>query len=341
MEARRVRRAALRLEYEGRDISADVAPHLVFARYVDQAHAKADELEVVLEDRDGRWSGAWCPKSGAKLTASIEVLDWRDRAPRVLMECGDFTINRLTLQGPHGALKMTGLSAFVNSSLRREARSRAWNDTTLERMAGDIAGEHKLGLVYEGREIKLKRQDQRGESDLAFITRVAEEYGFRVKSAEGSLVLVEAAKMDAQAPVLTLTKGQDDLLGYEISLEVGETFKGVNAQHWSSEEKRLVQKKFSPAGAPDNAQTLQVRQRAQDQAEAEIQAKAELRRRNERQRGGTLSLMGAPDLRAGGVVELKGFGAFGGRFGLDEVTHELNRAGVYVTTAKIKATLEY
>ena len=58
------RRAEVVLEYEGVDISRDIAPFLVGFVYTDNAHGRDDELSVTLEDREGRWRDPWYPEKG-------------------------------------------------------------------------------------------------------------------------------------------------------------------------------------------------------------------------------------------------------------------------------------
>ena len=70
------RRAELSVRIDGHDAAGIVAPYLKEFSFTDNAHGKADELQIVLHDRDGKWAGAWCPKKGMMVQASIVCKSW-------------------------------------------------------------------------------------------------------------------------------------------------------------------------------------------------------------------------------------------------------------------------
>ena len=58
------RRVELKVNYQGIDISRDIAKHLVSFSYTDNATNEADDLEITLEDSEGLWHGDWLPEKG-------------------------------------------------------------------------------------------------------------------------------------------------------------------------------------------------------------------------------------------------------------------------------------
>ncbi|MDE7064977.1 MAG: late control protein, partial [Desulfovibrionaceae bacterium] len=61
-----MRRCTLTLLYEGRDISADIGPDLLSFTFTDKSGSKgeADDVQIVISDRDRRWQGPWRPRRG-------------------------------------------------------------------------------------------------------------------------------------------------------------------------------------------------------------------------------------------------------------------------------------
>lgn len=78
-----------RIIYEGKDISADISPYLLSVGYTDRLSGESDELELRLEDTDGRWRGDWYPGKGDSLTVSIGY------AGQEPVSCGSFEIDEI------------------------------------------------------------------------------------------------------------------------------------------------------------------------------------------------------------------------------------------------------
>ena len=72
-----MRRATITLTIQGKDVSQDLAPHLLSFSYTDKADDELDDLQLVLEDREGLWQGDWLPKHGDVITAKITTDSFR------------------------------------------------------------------------------------------------------------------------------------------------------------------------------------------------------------------------------------------------------------------------
>lgn len=53
------RRTAIRVAFEGVDISDDIAPYLISLQYTDAEDAETDDLQIKLHDREGVWALSW------------------------------------------------------------------------------------------------------------------------------------------------------------------------------------------------------------------------------------------------------------------------------------------
>ena len=59
------------LSYEQKNITSDITPYVRSVTYTDYLSGQSDELEVELEDADGRWARHWYPGKGDTLTLKI------------------------------------------------------------------------------------------------------------------------------------------------------------------------------------------------------------------------------------------------------------------------------
>lgn len=123
MQVAKVPRPVFRLSYEQKDISSDVTPYVRSVTYTDYLQGQSDELEVELEDADGRWIGAWYPGMGDKLTLRIGY----DGEP--LLPCGSFEIDEIGFGGAPSIVTIRGLSTGVTVPVRTKEHKPYENTT--------------------------------------------------------------------------------------------------------------------------------------------------------------------------------------------------------------------
>ena len=69
------RRAYVDLIYNGTAATAEISGFVTDISYTDPASGEADSLDITLQDRDRRWTGAWIPVAGDTLAATIRALN--------------------------------------------------------------------------------------------------------------------------------------------------------------------------------------------------------------------------------------------------------------------------
>ncbi len=95
------------LIYQGVDISSELGPETTSITYTDNHHGKVDEIDVTVQDKDGRWKGSWKPKRRQ------DDPDHFDGKGGVL-PCGDFEMDEPEAEGDRGtatAMTIRGLAA--------------------------------------------------------------------------------------------------------------------------------------------------------------------------------------------------------------------------------------
>lgn len=335
-----MRRARLALAYDGVDISADLAPHLVGFSYTDRAHGKQDDISVILEDRGGLWRGPWFPDRGATLRASLVVADWLRPGASGVLNCGTFSVDEIEYSWPPATVRIGAVAVSIDSDLRGELKSRAWEASTLRDIAGEIASGAGLALLFDSRRNpKWSRIDQREESDAALVERLCREAALNCKVTAGKLVIFAGEDYDARPAALTITPDTAGLLGGTLRAQTAQVYRGASASYWDAKAQQLRAYSYTPKRAPRSGKTLKLNERYETKAQAEVAAKAALRTANGQEFAGSLTMLGRPDVAAGQNVALSGFGAYDGKYAVEEARHSYDNGGGYTTALALRVTV--
>lgn len=326
------------LSYNGRAITQDIAPYVRSATYTDHLSGEADGLDIDLEDTDGRWLDRWYPEKGASL---VFKFGYRG-AP--LTAAGVFDLDELELAGPPSTVRIKGLAAGVQAPTRtREAR--AYEKTTLAAIAQHIAKQHKMTLVGKIEPLSIDRATQYMEGDLAFLRRLAAQYGYAFKVTENNARLVFWKTADLHLQAAIRRYAPEDLARWSFRDKVTDVPASVEVRHHNPQTKQLVVYSVkdgettvvgSTAGKAHSADTVRLSRRAPNKSSAEAQAKAELDRRLLERTSGEISLEGDPALSAGANIELVGFGKLSGLYTITRATHSFARNAGYTTALELK-----
>lgn len=219
------------LKYNVKDITHDITAYVTSITFTDKLSGESDEIEIELEDSAQRWRDAWYPGMGDTLTLQLGYKG------QTLAECGRFSIDEIELSGPPDSVSLRGRSASVTHAMRTKS-NRGFENTTLAAIAGRIAHKHKLKLEGQIAPLKLERITQYGESDLAFLTRLAKDYGYMVKVTSEKLIFSHLGKLREAPSLRTLTSS--DIARYTLRDTLHEVYKGVKNKHQNSQSRTLV-----------------------------------------------------------------------------------------------------
>lgn len=331
-----MRTASLQLHYDSTDISTAIAPFVEGFSYTDYASGKADDLQITMEDCDQRWKNGWHPRKGALLRASLSCTV----AGRTsTLECGSFEIDELEPSGPPERVVIRAASAAIGKSLRREKKSRAWENTSLQALAAALADQHGLALFFQGPGLEFKRLDQRDESDLAFLQRLCNEHGLNIKISDEKLIIFSGAEFEAKDASFSLTRGDRQIVSYSFKNKADDIYHSCQIDYFDPLTKELKSHTFTPPDAPEIGQVLKVTTRVESLAAAQRLAVTSLRRKNKKEVTATLVLVGDPAILAGLNLALSGFGVYDGKYFIDEAGHAARPA--YLTTIKLHKVLGY
>ncbi|EAP7573496.1 phage late control D family protein [Salmonella enterica subsp. enterica] len=186
---------------------------------------EADQVVISVDDTDGE---VQLPKRGTKLAVSM---GWKGEA---LIYKGLYIVDEISHEGPPDRLDITASSADFRAefNVKREV---SWHDVTVERVVSAIA--HRYGLKAQISEmlmdIEIDHADQTQESDMSFLTRMADMLGAIATVKNGSLLFIlpgGGVTADGRAlPSFVLTRSHGDRHRFRISDR--QAYTGVRA-YW-------------------------------------------------------------------------------------------------------------
>lgn len=318
----KIRRASLSLSYNNVDITTDLSDYLVSFSYEDNSDNKADDLQIVLEDKKGLWRGSWYPNKGARLVASIITQDWEFAGTTQTLPLGSFEIDEINYAGPPDVVTLKAVSIPVHSSLVDEDKIRAWEDVALSAVAGDIANEAQLELMFDsGFDPEYDRIEQSEEPDLPFLQRLCDKAGLSLKVSSDKIIIFDSAKYEEMPSVFVITKGRSDIIAYEFTSATRNIYSAARIEYQPSLWEDPIEYTYTPPNAPETGKTLFINERASSLAEAEKIARLKLRKINANENRASITLLGNQLLVAGVNVTLSGYGNFDGKYFIESAVH--------------------
>jgi phage protein D len=298
----------------GNDVTAPIGDRLIGITVTDASGETADTAEIEIDDRDYLVA---LPAVGAVLQIAMGLGE-------ELVELGQFVVDEIGGTVGPDTMSIKAKSADMRAAIK-SAKTRAWQDVTLEDIVAKIAGEHGLAKQISDslKSIHYIYLAQTSESDLNFLTRIARDLDATCKPAGGALVFVktgEGKAADGTAlPVFTVHRSQMASASWQLT---GRGKFGRVVAEWSKRGTGRVEKVTAGNEEPEHI----LRTRYANQVEAQRAADAALAK--SKRNSGTLSVeLGGywGDLMAEGLIDVSGIKPeLNGRWLVKTVTHRLN-----------------
>ena len=129
-----VRTAYPAIILDGQDYYNALAPYFVSMTYEDSCDGqKADDLHIILADRDHKFISTWAPKAGASLSAQIICERWfAPNAAALKLDCGKFWIDTIEFTLPDSKVLIKATSIPTDVRIKTSTETRGWEKTTLQ-----------------------------------------------------------------------------------------------------------------------------------------------------------------------------------------------------------------
>lgn len=335
----KIKNPLFKITYEGKDITRDITKSLISVTYNDAEEGETDEVSIEVEDTDGLWRDAWYPSKGDKMELSIGY-------DGIMVNCGKFVVDEIQLRGAPDTVMIRGLAAATNSPLRTK-NSTAHEKQTLKQIADKIAAKNQLTVKGEIANIQIERVTQNRESDLAFLARIAKEYGYLFSVRDKVLTFTSIYGVENGQPVLEIDR--TDLIAYSVTDKSVKTFKSATVQYRDPKSNKVVSATVKAGDAIEGgtgtvggantttaSDVLEIKDKAENPQQARLKAQAALHKANSEGQEGTFDLYGEPLLVAGNNFTLTGMGKLSGRWHISRSSHSISRDSGYKTALEAK-----
>jgi uncharacterized protein len=315
------------LTYLGVNITADVSQMVLAIRYVDRLGGTAGELEVELEDHAKRWQGPWYPALGDIVSLQIGY------SGEAMLDCGEFQIDELELDGPPDVMRIRCLAAYVTAAMRTP-NTMAYESMGIVEIAGQIAAKYGLIAVtapaVAESDVEFARITQRRETDLEFLKRLAREHNFDFTVRAGQLVFYALAALEAAPAAALITR--PDTVRFSFRNRTRRIYEGAQVAYFDPDTKQLITQSAAADSAVPTGDTLKVVTRCENAHQAQVKAEAALHMHNMVAVDALIEGPGNTALVAGNNVQLSGWGRLDGTYMVETAAHRVARARGYTTS---------
>ena len=296
--------ADLRVTLDGADLTDRIRPRLVSLTLSEKRGGEADQLDIVIEDSDGRVA---LPREGARLSVQ---LGWRQGGDVTvgMVDKGSFVVDEVGHGGPPDVITLRARSADMTGDVRRR-RDGSWHGTTIGAVLGQVAARQGLQLRCAPvlASIAIPALAQQRESDMALVKRLGRDHDAVATFKRGALIFAPIGAATSSSgrplPALTIARRHGDT--HDFRREKREEAEGVTA---SWHDRAGAKKQKVTVGKADGAKRLP--RTYASEAEAKRAAKAAAGRARREPLSLSLNLaLGQPGLFPERPTRVSGFKA--------------------------------
>lgn len=334
-----------RLDYGRSDAKAETSRWVLGFDFTDNVHGELDELDIRLDDREGYFSGAFWPQKGDDLTAAI---GWDSGPLGGLYGCGAFEIDESWLEAPPRTVRVLALSPGPKHK-HRQKNGRSFSNCTLRDIVERVAEGLEFGIGGKVPKIGFRHVIQKGETDLAFLRRLAEGFGCYLSVKDRRIGFTPIKDLLNQQVFATIQ--ESDCSHYTLRTKTSEQHHAAVVRFFDPGTKARIAQFVKPlepliasrprtplevvlkprSYVPERVDALKLYGRVEDEAQAKARIDAAMLKAKMGQIEGTLTLAGDPRLRAGMKVGLEGFGVLDTEYLVKKARHRFERDSGYTT----------
>lgn len=217
-------RPSFDIKVAGESVPA-VNDRLISLTVTDNRGFDADTIDLVLEDADG---AIQLPSRGTQISVAI---GWEGTQ---LVYKGMYTVDEITHSGPPDRLTISARSVDFRDTFNMK-REYSWHNTTVSDVVRAIASRYNLkaGISTDLADIEIDHADQTSESDISFLTRMAEMLGGAATVKNGTLLFITPGSGRSASgkalPSIKITRQSGDQHNFRIADR--DAYTGVTA-YW-------------------------------------------------------------------------------------------------------------
>lgn len=322
------RKAVPSLSFNGKNVNTSLADYLQSVSCEDVASGSSDAITITLQNIDTKWMNQWYPSKGDKIAGSIAFKNWEKDGDNRKVNCGTFILDEIKFSGGPLEVRISGLSIPASESFKTRERTKTWKNVTIKKIGQEIAGRYKLGLSYNGPNIRIASIEQTDKSDSAFLYDVCQKYGLSMKVFNDKIVIYDQTAQEKKSAKATLNRASfvDDDWEYTDALEG--TYTGARISYKSGQDNKEISVYLGlKAENASGSRVLNITETAEDQNTAYYMAAAKVNKSNEQATTLSGKIWTNPAICAGICVTLSGMGKANGKYFVDKSTIEVTDVG--------------
>ena len=344
----KARNTTLKIFSGGTDIFPALENYFKSFKYSDSIKSEADTAEIVLADAaHNLLKKGVIPAKNSELNINIIKQNWNSRIltetnPTLNLPLGYFELDKIIYQGTPTELHLKLTTIPSKKGLRGVERHVSWENTTLNRIAADIAARAGLQLFYDVEDIEIKRAEQ-NSSDLAFLKTLCRNNGLNLKIADKKMIIFDAETYENKSPVITVARDGEILKQFSFEMKSDDVYSDANVNFLGNGISDLLSNfgvdlgEFGGlisdfASTDSGGDVLNINEHIADLAEGERLKKSLLHDKNKDELTARFTFSGSFSFLAGNTFEVTGFDMFDGKYICDRTEHNISDG--YTTTVQ-------
>lgn len=328
--------------HKGKVTNLNVKSGVPFPIHVDQKGWFAESQVAKTEAKKETMTQSGGAK-GAEISAVIVQKNWESNGKGRILDCGVFQVDSVDGSGPPAKVNIKAGSIPYTSTIRTQKKTKAWEKISLSAIANEIARKNNIKCMFESKfDPFYNRKEQVQESDIVFLQRLCKNAGISLKVTAKIIVLFDAAEYEKKDTIRTIKSGSSDVLRYSLGTSFHDTaYSSCRVKYTDPATKQTFEATFKAPDADTNGsgQVLEINEKVSSNAEAKILAEKRLREKNGQEYNASFNLVGDVRLVAGVTVKVAGYGAFDGKYIIENASHSVSSSG-YKTNIKLRRVLE-
>lgn len=342
------RSASVIVVYNNTDITANISGDIESFDYSDAAESQSDSISLTLDAQESKWVESWFPEKGAKLEPAIAVRDWNVGGIKTgyrnySAECGSFVLDDLSYSADPDTLTIGAVAKPSDTSFSERNREFTWKNTSVQKIAEEIAARYSLELKFEGDDHSIDALEQ-DDPDSTFLEDLCETYGLIIKVYASKLWVYDREqykKKDAAYTVYRKMPAENTtaLCAEPGSFSWNTTLSGTYTGGIFTYTKKASKKSESDINISVTVGTderqLKMSEKVSSEADAKARLIAEIRNKNHGATSASFTVIGYPAGASAQCINLSGWGSnIDGKYFVDEMKHSFSRSGGYKTKIK-------
>lgn len=317
------RSAGVKLIYNGKNITEDIAADIESVSYEGNAADNSNSASVTINAMDDKWLNNWMPEKGSTLDPTILVYNWPEEGQGGEKNGGVMTVDDISYSDAPCTLTISATSKPNDTSFSEEDREYIWKNTSVQTIAQTIAGRYGLEIGFDGTDAEIVKREQKA-TDSAFLNELCKDYGLILKVYSQKLWIYDREAFKKKAVAATIDRA--DIVPGSFSFSDG--FDGVYTHgiwEYSNQTKGIkIRAEIGKSG-----RTKRVQKYASSQADAERRLQAALSNANHSATQVKFTLALAQiKLEEAQTIQLTGYGKLSGKYFIDKISLSYSRSGL-------------